>query len=521
MCKNNTLVDGLFIVLFMAIAFSRMENADADLRPIVMFIPYLISYCIFRILSCLNYRWTTIVLVAVISVLCIKELYEGYVQLFMHFGKKNGQDICMGSFSNSGVYGCFLAVCASLFVACGVKAKKRYVRFVLIALTVSALLLLAVTMSRASVLSFAAAMLLLIFNFECCRRFMRKNWIVLSVVILLLGVGAYVVKKPSADGRLLMDRIGLRVIRKNGLKGVGAGYYAGAYGMEQCAFFMELAGDGADDLDISNIPEGMRRVADCPYYAFNEYIRVGVEYGLVAMLLMVALVVVGIVTAYKSGSCLCYPLLALSVFALFSYPFQVGLFSFLFTALMASAGGQAMKKSLCVGFYCLVSLMACTNWWPGTDTKASFFESSPCLYITRDMLTGNNAAVDQNMFFTYGQALNMSGNYLKSDSILKIGATISSDPMFWNVMGNNSLAMGRYSEAESRYIHAFYMVPNRLYPLYLLAKLYHAEGDTSRFLKMADYVESFVPKVESVNTERLRAEIVELKNGYLESKLIE
>jgi tetratricopeptide (TPR) repeat protein len=122
---------------------------------------------------------------------------------------------------------------------------------------------------------------------------------------------------------------------------------------------------------------------------------------------------------------------------------------------------------------------------------------------------------DRKFLFVYGQSLNKIGQYEKSDSILKLGTEISSDPMFWNVMGNNSLELGRYREAEERYKHAFYMVPNRLYPLYLLAKLYHAEGDTARFLEMADKVELFVPKVESVNTERLRSEIKDLKTSYM------
>ena len=117
--------------------------------------------------------------------------------------------------------------------------------------------------------------------------------------------------------------------------------------------------------------------------------------------------------------------------------------------------------------------------------------------------------------FAYGQSLNKTGNYEKSDSILKIGTEISSDPMFWNVMGNNGLALGRYREAEERYEHAFFMVPNRLYPLSLLAKLYHAEGDSVRFVEMAGIVESFVPKVESVSTESMRSEIRELKTSYL------
>lgn len=125
---------------------------------------------------------------------------------------------------------------------------------------------------------------------------------------------------------------------------------------------------------------------------------------------------------------------------------------------------------------------------------------------------------NKQFLFEYGRSLNKTENYEKSDSILSLGTLISSDPMFWNVMGNNSLALGKYREAEERYMHAFYMVPNRLYPLTLLAKLYHTEKDTVRFLEMAEIVETFVPKIESYNTELLRSEIKEIKDGYIMEK---
>lgn len=86
--------------------------------------------------------------------------------------------------------------------------------------------------------------------------------------------------------------------------------------------------------------------------------------------------------------------------------------------------------------------------------------------------------------------------------------------MIWNIMGNNSLALGHFSEAEEKYRYAFYMVPNRLYPLTLLAKLYHTEGDTVSFLDMAAKIETFKPKVESFHTEHLRREIMDIKAGY-------
>ena len=512
--------------LCMALFFSQRGNADNTLLLILTLVPYLISYCVFRVMFSLSHKCMTVVLVTALGVLCLKELYEGYSQLFMSLGKKNGQDICVGSFSNSGLYGCFLAVCASTFAACCVRLKTNNIKNVLIALIVFSLLLLPVTMSRASFLALSVSVFFLILNGKRVKLLVRRNWVVVSVLIVLLGTGAYVIKKPSADGRMLMDRIGLRIIMKKGFKGAGAGLYAGAYGEEQRAFFMEMVGNNADEMKINGIPESIRKIADCPCYAFNEYLNAGVEYGPIAMLLMLVLIAFCIVSAYKSGSCWCYSLLTLTVFALFSYPFHTKFYCYLFTALVASIGKTENRKVLFVAVYSLIAIIACfylkTEEGKIDNSLAHsyhnkggiFFESQPNVLLSKNLLTGMYNMVDQNTLFYSGLVYNKNGSYNKSDSILKIGTLISSDPMFWNVMGNNSLALGKYREAEERYKHAFYMVPNRLYPLYLLAKLYHTEGDSARFLKMADLIETFEPKIESIKTERLRSEIREIKTTY-------
>ena len=149
-----------------------------------------------------------------------------------------------------------------------------------------------------------------------------------------------------------------------------------------------------------------------------------------------------------------------------------------------------------------------------TSGIKGLFENRLNRYAILDYGSLPDGLYDEKVIFEFGQSLNECSNYTMSDSLLTIGTSISSDPMFWNVMGNNSLMQGKYREAEYRYKHAFYMVPNRLYPLYLLAKLYYTEGDTARFLNMADKIERFVPKVESVQTARLRSEIRELRKDY-------
>lgn len=120
--------------------------------------------------------------------------------------------------------------------------------------------------------------------------------------------------------------------------------------------------------------------------------------------------------------------------------------------------------------------------------------------------------------FSFGRFINQTGNFELSDSVLMVGAERSNDPMFWNVMGNNSLALGKYLEAEQRYRYAFSMVPNRLYPLCLLAKLYYAQGDTARFTEMAYTIRCFKAKVESQNTAVLRDEIAVLESQITNSR---
>jgi tetratricopeptide (TPR) repeat protein len=124
-----------------------------------------------------------------------------------------------------------------------------------------------------------------------------------------------------------------------------------------------------------------------------------------------------------------------------------------------------------------------------------------CYPLTKDL------SHNYTFLFQLGQSLNKCGEYEKSDSILTLGSSISCDPMFWNIMGNNATAQGNYERAKECYTKAFCMIPNRLYPLSLLAKLYHENGDTTLFLHLSNAINSFVPKVESELTKELREEI--------------
>ena len=497
-----------------------------------------------RILFRLSYGACTNIVVVLILLYCIYESYLGLSQL-LGYGQSNNRLYMMtASFENPGPFGGFLSVCISLFIPfllinepntnTDLLYKVQY--WLIVIGTVCAVIILPSTQSRSAIVALGCSFILFLVGNDKMRpvikKVLKQYGIVILIGAVLLGVGAYQFKKPSADGRLFMDRICIKAMCTNGWKGAGIGNFGGVYGETQANYFKEqIEIYSSDGMSWRVINEHDRLTADCPENAFNEYLFIGVEAGPFAMLLFICIMVAAIMISFKKRTIWCYGVTAFAVFALFSYPLHVRQFQILLPVLIAGCISGGTERNGLIWLVSEVTVFAVlftmiilkipghmeykraeSAWktvesWHSMGLYGYVVESCDTLlpYMNRNSV----------FLFAYGQSLNKTGNYEKSDSILKMGTESSSDPMFWNVMGNNGLALGRYREAEERYEHAFFMVPNRLYPLSLLAKLYHAEGDSVRFVEMAGIVESFVPKVESVSTESMRSEIRELKTSYL------
>jgi tetratricopeptide (TPR) repeat protein len=77
-------------------------------------------------------------------------------------------------------------------------------------------------------------------------------------------------------------------------------------------------------------------------------------------------------------------------------------------------------------------------------------------------------------------------------------------------MGKNYQAMKAYSEAEACYIRASGIIPSRLYPWYLLTKLYDEMGLKEKVHETANMVLSKEPKVQSPAIGEMREEVRKL-----------
>ena len=492
------------------------------------------------------------IIIALLSLIIAEESFIGIIQFFKGLLTSKPYRIT-GSFVNSGSFGGFLSICVSVLIAykINVHLNSKIFKKILTTIIIMTLIILPSTMSRSALLALGVSISLLLLRNNRTRivfkRILKRNGFLLLLFLGIIFVGGYFIKKPSADGRVLMDKICLSAIKSNGIFGAGIGFFGGEYGDSQASFFKELIlKDGSNDLDWKVIDDDIRLIADCPTDPFNEFLFYGIEMGPLFMILFVSLFFFAMVVSFQRGTIWCYGLLSFSIFAFFSNPLHFLVFQLLFLLLFSAClldykftdniGCQMMTNRFhFIGMFLLSSIViACSlavfgkmnpDFYMSKDYKRNISEwNKAYFWYENEYYDYYVASCDtllkymnrnDSFLFTYGQSLSKIGDYERCDSILKMGTKISSDPMFWNVMGNNSLAQGKYREAEERYKHAFYMVPNRLYPLVLLAKLYYVEGDTARFLEMTDVVENFVPKVESIRTEKLRAEIRELKKSYL------
>lgn len=111
--------------------------------------------------------------------------------------------------------------------------------------------------------------------------------------------------------------------------------------------------------------------------------------------------------------------------------------------------------------------------------------------------------------FEYGHILHKSNEYSASNKMLKEAAKYSCDPMILNIIGKNYQRMGKYEETEHWFTRAIHRLPGRIYPYYLLTKLY-AEPEffqPDRLQQMADKVLTKEPKVKSTAVRQMRTEV--------------
>jgi len=466
----------------------------------------------------------------VLVVLGGSEAILGLRQLYGFATSGHSMYALTGSFFNPGPYSGYLAmilpVCLYQWLVCG----RRGGRVVAGGVMLLIFCVLPAGMSRSAWLAAGVSCLCVYaWHMDWTDKFrllwqQQRQRVVMVVVggfcvLLLAGYLLFVLKPDSARGRLFMWKITCRAIAEKPLTGYGIHNFAAAYGNAQETYF--AAGD---------YEPWEERVAGSPEYAFNEYLQAAVELGIPLAVCLLVVVVLCLYRGVRKGRYgICGAILSLMIFSFSSYPLQLPVFIVTFGGLLVAclSGadrwqwlGLAVSVGIIGGFRLKNDLQveqACREWMNARVLySAGAYQSAEKEYGRLYPLLRDRAS----FLFEYGHGLHKQQQFGKSNRILKEALQRSCDPMILNVIGKNYQQMGDCLSAEDWFIRSTHRLPGRIYPYYLLAKLYAEPGfrQPDKFEKMKRMVLTKEPKVHSTAIRQMREEIKKIQLIFVHIK---
>lgn len=466
----------------------------------------------------------------VLVVLGGSEAILGLRQLYGFATSGHSMYALTGSFFNPGPYSGYLAmilpVCLYQWLVCG----RRGGRVVAGGVMLLIFCVLPAGMSRSAWLAAGVSCLCVYaWHMDWTDKFrllwqQQRQRVVMVVVggfcvLLLAGYLLFVLKPDSARGRLFMWKITCRAIAEKPLTGYGIHNFAAAYGNAQETYF--AAGD---------YEPWEERVAGSPEYAFNEYLQATVELGIPLAVCLLVVVVLCLYRGVRKGRYgICGAILSLMIFSFSSYPLQLPVFIVTFGGLLVAclSGadrwqwlGLAVSVGIIGGFRLKNDLQveqACREWMNARVLyNAGAYQSAEKEYGRLYPLLRDRAS----FLFEYGHGLHKQQQFGKSNRILKEALQRSCDPMILNVIGKNYQQMGDCLSAEDWFIRSTHRLPGRIYPYYLLAKLYAEPSfrQPDKFEKMKRMVLTKEPKVHSTAIRQMREEIKKIQLIFVHIK---
>lgn len=434
------------------------------------------------------------VLIGSILVFGCYEACFGASQLYGNSTSRHSLFALTGNFQNPGPYSAYLMVGVVTGLASLKKIEGIWKYVVTTAIVIMAIMLPA-TWSRSAFLGIVVVALII---------YREKYWKYRYLIwgaILVSAIAFYLIKQGSADGRLAIWKAALTTWTYYPCLGVGIGgfYHAFAEGMTQLS---------TSNMDFSsiNVPDG----------AYNILLKIVVEQGVLGGIMAVLLVMSVLLVLYKNSEPLFWGIIALLLFAMFSYPFDLLPYKVITVLIVAWSESKHGKKVFEIGCITIV-LLSCffgfASWQAGRIADNSYMiekegyklSGFSDFYSFEEGYKWLASENDNHEFlFAFGKRLREEGRFNESNAVLRQGTKCSADPMFYVLIGNNYKDMKHYDLAEQTYYKAFSMMPNRLYPLFQLMMLYHDSGNHQKAKTMAKRVIEMKPKVESPATRDMK-----------------
>ena len=464
----------------------------------------------------------------------------------------NGNFNITGTFANPGHVAVYLSgsiVSAIILFKQGYKTAKKSFKIMQIVFIVILFAALCLCKSRTSFIALIAAVIVVLLQTDRFRHFTKvcKNTIIVAGVALLLfaGAGSYYIRAKSADARLLIWCVSMELFEQAPVFGNGTESFRKQYMYRQAEYFNKDTINAAPRHNLQTSSQFSTRFAVCfnanpnskyilvannHYQAFNEFIHIACEQGIVGLLLFMS--IAGYVLV-KGKSLIAKPLLVwLLVSSCFLYTADIFPIVILFPIILGisdngccacnSRGCRLIAPRTCF----VVSLMllfdillySCHYKQRYDSIQTELVHVNSCDKISMmALLQPNNYDIircnkDFSLLFT-----KMAFNNLESKVATKVISDIAANSITTSTMicdlGDLCRKQKLYREAEKQYKLASDMVPCRIMPNYMLFKLYVEMKDYTNAYRMAKKILSQPISITGSMVLRIRKEIKEWLNS--------
>jgi len=562
-----------FIVLIGLVAIPYLVFSIADLIIKVTYIDVLcfiyLLFCCFNRANCFSYsiKFCELIALAFLYIVsksvasgaykfilfaillgALVQIGMGYMQLYGLASSNNASFCITGAYYNPGPYAGYLAVAMPIaagsiifklarFENDAVNYRWKFIsrlnlcsEYLPVMVLIIGGVLLPYTESRAAMLS-AFISCLYLFNYKYkITSFIKRNLFArytlgLLIIILVMGVIVYLhySNSDSIRGRILIWKVSLRMVTQHPLCGVGYDNFRATYMNYQADYFKGHL-QNTEVLLAGNID-----------YAFNELIQSFVELGTIGLLLILSVITAILAKRQTVNKPIFHVafavLLAIFVFSLFSYPSEIlplKITAVSCLAIMSShfsvintikfnhyevrkikwiASILLFPAVLISLYFAFITWQGYSNWYQAKEGYAiGDYDNSITDFEYADKQLSTNGV----FLMQYGKALNKHNQYQKSIEVLNKASKFHNSPIVQTTLGDDFFACKKYSMAEQAYYNAFWMVPNRFYPLYCLIKLYAATGQSQKQNDIANMILAKPIKIPSAAITQIRAKAAEI-----------
>ena len=339
----------------------------------------------------------------------------------------------------------------------------------------------------------------------------KKLFLFASLSLVTLSSILYLLRPDSAYGRLVIWKISLiEMLPEKLFFGHGNTTFQKYYMDYQAQYFKE---------NLSNIGEKFS-VANTPY-AFNEFIKILIEEGVIGFLLFITLILILFFLGFKKlrlnkdiasnellGGAL-MSLIAIIVFSNFSYPFHDITFQTIFYFIIAIISSQIpslkffkLTRTLSISSIVIILTILFLSFQKQYEKYNAYNiwrENSSFNRNIEELEKIKHFFKKQGLFYIdYADALYEDGRKKEAIQTLEVGKIHTSNPTLYMKLGRYyDEGVNDVKKAELAYKQASFSIPYKFYPKYRLLKMYERNNLKNKSYAIAKEIIAMPIKVNS------------------------